>query len=679
MRDEFSTIYRKLRCLCQDIEALQDAVGSGANIYNTSDSLTGNRVVTGAGFDLTFTGIDDYTISSASFLLNTTGSITLTALSSTNFGGSDINFNSVLPSETTPDSFLVTSNVGAGQLRFSTVSEMQTALGIGAAALTAGYVAYGTGTGITGEAEFFYDTANNRLGIGTATPSTSLHISAGAANGVITLESDNAAFMSIYRYSNNVTRPRYETYKARGTKATPLTILTGDELAAFDFYGHNGTSFARNATIFTTARNVSGTDITAQMNFGFGFSAGATDHYQAFSAAGALFTNTTATSKTPTSIVDINRDNLGAVQTTSSGLALTNNTLATDAARVQVSPAIRFLGNGWKTNATAASQTVEFRMHVLPVTGTSAPTGTFIIASSIAGGAYGNQISLGSDGVFTAATITGTTGVLSNFSSINTTSVGYFNFGTGTRSRMSSPADGSILFQNNALTGFDYLMFGGTTSSFPSLKRSGTGLEVRLADNSAYAPLTCSTLATSSIVSASGGYVNSSGNSVYQGSGTSVHTSGNISVFDQTRSFAPTSGTGTFTSFAFTGTINQTGGANGITRGLYINPTLTAAADFRAIEVTGGTINVSKTITTPGTTGNQTINKLAGTVNIAAAGTTVTVTNSLVTANSIIMCTVQTNDTTALLKNVVPAAGSFVINMNVAVTAETAIAFFVVN
>jgi hypothetical protein len=35
-------------------------------------------------------------------------------------------------------------------------------------------------------------------------------------------------------------------------------------------------------------------------------------------------------------------------------------------------------------------------------------------------------------------------------------------------------------------------------------------------------------------------------------------------------------------------TINQTGGANGITRGLFIQPTLTAAADWRSIENTVG-------------------------------------------------------------------------------------------
>ncbi len=52
--------------------------------------------------------------------------------------------------------------------------------------------------------------------------------------------------------------------------------------------------------------------------------------------------------------------------------------------------------------------------------------------------------------------------------------------------------------------------------------------------------------------------------------------------------FAPTSGTSTYEELTLIPTINQTGGANGITRGLYINPTLTAAADFRALEITAG-------------------------------------------------------------------------------------------
>lgn len=91
-----------------------------------------------------------------------------------------------------------------------------------------------------------------------------------------------------------------------------------------------------------------------------------------------------------------------------------------------------------------------------------------------------------------------------------------------------------------------------------------------------------------------------------------------------------------------------------------------------------GALITPSTITAVGTTGNQTINKPCGRVNIAAAGTTVTVTNSLVTANSIILVVPATNDTTARITNVVPAAGSFVIN-TVAVTAETAFNFFVIS
>lgn len=90
-------------------------------------------------------------------------------------------------------------------------------------------------------------------------------------------------------------------------------------------------------------------------------------------------------------------------------------------------------------------------------------------------------------------------------------------------------------------------------------------------------------------------------------------------------------------------------------------------------------IVTSHTITTPGTTGNQTINKSSGRVNIAAAGTTITVTNSLVTANSHVFAVLASNDTTARIANVVPGAGSFVVNLTAAATAETKVSFFVVN
>jgi len=79
-------------------------------------------------------------------------------------------------------------------------------------------------------------------------------------------------------------------------------------------------------------------------------------------------------------------------------------------------------------------------------------------------------------------------------------------------------------------------------------------------------------------------------NFLYDAAGGSSYTGTSLqtALFAARSGFAPTSGTMTFTGFLFNSTINQTGGANGITRGLHINPTFTTAADFRAIETTVG-------------------------------------------------------------------------------------------
>jgi hypothetical protein len=49
--------------------------------------------------------------------------------------------------------------------------------------------------------------------------------------------------------------------------------------------------------------------------------------------------------------------------------------------------------------------------------------------------------------------------------------------------------DGTLLLTNNAITDFNRIQLGGTTSSFPALKRSSTTLQARLADDSAFAPV----------------------------------------------------------------------------------------------------------------------------------------------------------------------------------------------
>lgn len=102
-------------------------------------------------------------------------------------------------------------------------------------------------------------------------------------------------------------------------------------------------------------------------------------------------------------------------------------------------------------------------------------------------------------------------------------------------------------------------------------------------------------------------------------------------------------------------------------------PTVSMAASTTSIAL-------NRTITAAGTTGARTINKLAGTVNFAAAATAIIVTNSTVTTSSIVIPVIRTADATCtFVKSVVPSAGSFTITLNAGCTAETSVGFLVLN
>ena len=77
------------------------------------------------------------------------------------------------------------------------------------------------------------------------------------------------------------------------------------------------------------------------------------------------------------------------------------------------------------------------------------------------------------------------------------------------------------------------------------------------------------------------------------------------------------------------------------------------------------------------TTGNRTVNASRGFSAFAATTATITITNSFVAATSQIIATVMTNDATAVLKNCVPAAGSFTCNLNGNTTGITKLAWTV--
>jgi len=122
-------------------------------------------------------------------------------------------------------------------------------------------------------------------------------------------------------------------------------------------------------------------------------------------------------------------------------------------------------------------------------------------------------------------------------------------------------------------------------------------------------------------------------------------------------------------------TINDSGGTTRVYGAtVYLGATLSTEVDG-----VSGKMSFAATNTPGGTTGAQTINKPTGSVNFAAAATSLVVTNSLVSATSKVFAVVQTNDSTAVIKNVVCGAGSFTITLSAAATAETQVAFFVIN
>jgi hypothetical protein len=133
---------------------------------------------------------------------------------------------------------------------------------------------------------------------------------------------------------------------------------------------------------------------------------------------------------------------------------------------------------------------------------------------------------------------------------------------------------GTTQFANAGITAGATFTVGGSSST------------VNVGGSSGLVSLTSSSTSAGAISLAATSNTSTSTGGITFGQGTNVtQTSGTRNYLLQNTGFAPTSGTAVHNSMAFTGTFNQTGGANGITRGIYLNQTLTAVADFRGLEI----------------------------------------------------------------------------------------------
>lgn len=78
-------------------------------------------------------------------------------------------------------------------------------------------------------------------------------------------------------------------------------------------------------------------------------------------------------------------------------LSLENSTAAGAGAQ-QYSPMLELIGRGWKTNATAASQTVKWGLQVRPVQGAASPGNELVFWDSVNGASYVDRFRMWDDG-----------------------------------------------------------------------------------------------------------------------------------------------------------------------------------------------------------------------------------------------------------------------------------------
>jgi hypothetical protein len=92
-----------------------------------------------------------------------------------------------------------------------------------------------------------------------------------------------------------------------------------------------------------------------------------------------------------------------AANTSGIGLAL-SNTIAASSGNQEYSPEVRWKGQGWGTT-TPASSNVDFRAYVLPVQGTTNPTGKWTLESRVGAAAFANPLTIDTAGFLSAVAI----------------------------------------------------------------------------------------------------------------------------------------------------------------------------------------------------------------------------------------------------------------------------------
>lgn len=131
-----------------------------------------------------------------------------------------------------------------------------------------GQVLFNDNDTINGASNFFFNKTTNRVGIGTSTPGSELHIDGhtgfGASLRITTNKVDSVAYVQMV--SNYVTGfeqyqhggpgwgwPNWTTIRTGGTAAAPTAVPNDYGLNEYTFFGHDGSSVAQAYSMLTRA------------------------------------------------------------------------------------------------------------------------------------------------------------------------------------------------------------------------------------------------------------------------------------------------------------------------------------------------------------------------------------------------------------------------------------------
>lgn len=208
-----------------EIPLAAGSTGSGINTPNVAATIDGNY----------------------QFGLNGTGSGTFKQRAAINTTSYSVTWPSTQASGTR-----LLENDGTGVLSWALAGSAGAAIGSPISGGTAGSVLFVDGSGNLGQdnPNFFWDTTNVRLGLGTTGPNGKLHISDGVvpATAVIAAGTLNNGYLNITRNGSNqnnfasTTGTVFRFIRADSDLATPSAVVSGDQILQMVMRGYDGSS-----------------------------------------------------------------------------------------------------------------------------------------------------------------------------------------------------------------------------------------------------------------------------------------------------------------------------------------------------------------------------------------------------------------------------------------------------